>query len=115
VAAAEDGAAWATRNAKARAELAQIVARGKLRGRLLRKWGRDGSFALRKDIGASGQIVIPVEVVSRWTDQANQGVAVLLLDLGWGVLVVPESEARGLLDDLQVDPAQLARRASARD
>ena len=110
-----DYAARAAREAKARGELARLAALAKLRKRMLRRWAQDGAFTIKKGIGKSGQIVVPAEVVQRWTDAPGHEVKVLLLDLGWGVLIVPDFEAAAFINDLEVAHSNLARRDRADD
>lgn len=112
---AGDYAARMARQAKARAEVARLAALAKLRKRMLRRWVQDGSFALRKGIGKSGQIVIPAEIVQRWTEAPGHDVTVLLMDLGWGLLIVPDFEAAAFISDLGIDNSDLIRRDISND
>jgi hypothetical protein len=102
----------AARAGKARAELAQSALRTSQREKMLRRWSRNGSFAIRKTIttASSGQVVIPKEALDRWALPTVDGVNVLLLDLQWGVLVIPEAEAATLISELNINDYQLRRR-----
>jgi hypothetical protein len=110
-----DNAARVAREAKARAEVARLVALAKLRKRMLRRWVQDGAFALKKGIGKSHQIVVPAEIVQRWTVSPGHEVTVLLLDLGWGMLVVPDFEAASFIADLGIKHSDLIRPDTAND
>lgn len=86
----------ASQEAKRAAELAQEVTLRRARLSAFKKH-RDGTYAHRKTLGKSNQVVIPAEVVKRW---GGVGETVLILDLDWAVLIVPEDEARDLFGDL---------------
>ena len=103
-------AARVAREAKARAEIARLAAVGKVRKHMVRRSAQDGAFAVRKAIGKSGQIVVPIDVIQRWADGSAQEVAVLLLDLDWGLLVIPEFEATAFVADLGIGHSDLVRR-----
>jgi len=87
-----------SQEAKRAAEQAQAVALRRARLGAFRKH-RNGTFAVRKDIGDSHQVVVPADVVKRW---GGVGVTVLIFDLEWAVLVVPQEEARVLFADLDL-------------
>jgi hypothetical protein len=80
--------------------------------KMLKRWKFNGSFVARKDIQKAGQVVIPKEAIKRWTQAPTAGVAVVLLDLEWGVLVLPETEATELIVDLGIDQDLLRRRGT---
>ena len=49
-------------------------------------------------VSSSGQMSLPAQVRRRWN--LNEGGPVDVLDLGFGVLTVPQGEGRQLLGDL---------------
>lgn len=49
-------------------------------------------------VSSSGQMSLPADVRHRWN--LDQGGAVEVLDLGFGVLTVPKGDGRRLLGDL---------------
>ncbi|WP_419924701.1 AbrB/MazE/SpoVT family DNA-binding domain-containing protein [Candidatus Poriferisocius sp.] len=49
-------------------------------------------------VSSSGQMSLPAQVRRRWN--LNEGGPVDVLDLGFGVLTVPQGEGRHLLGDL---------------
>lgn len=60
---------------------------------------RDGTYGKRSRVGKSNQIGVPVDIVRRW---GGIGSNVVVLDLDWAILVVPEDEARVLFSDLNL-------------
>lgn len=88
----------ASRAAKKQAEEMQAAILKKARLESFKKH-QDGSYGMRKDIGKSNQVVIPAKIVRRW---GGIGASVIVLDLDWAVLVVPEGEARILFKDLKL-------------
>jgi hypothetical protein len=107
--------------ARARAEAAAEIVRYKNARSKLHKF-RDGVFARRTKIGSSSQVVVPAEILTRWAKVwvaesgrqsstrgagAAKGLPILVLDLGWAALIVPEEGARVLLADLGVGEADI--------
>lgn len=57
----------------------------------------NGYYGRPQILGKSNQVTIPAEVSKRW---GGQGIRITVLDLEWAILVVPDEEARSLLQDL---------------
>jgi bifunctional DNA-binding transcriptional regulator/antitoxin component of YhaV-PrlF toxin-antitoxin module len=67
----------------------------------------------RYRVSASGQMCLPAPARHRW--DLDRGGPVEVLDLGFGVLTVPEGMARVLLDDLVSHEGHAAFTASLTD